>query len=320
MSGRKKILAYSVKITVGLLCAFIIYSKIRFNAGSGELVTQALHNSTSLMLIVLSCCLVPFNWGIESYKWRFITSSVQAISFGKAFQSVLAGVCVGNLAPGRSTEFVGKIMFFDPENRAMATLLHFVNGLFQLLVTISIGILGLLISFSAAGSGRLAWAVFALSLLLLALFILVIARFGWLQQKLFSIKWLQRYKPAHTVQLSKRHIVLLLSASLIRYATFTLQFYLLLLCFGIHAGVAHLLPGIAVYFMLTSVVPMISVAEPAIRAAIALFVFSGGSSDAYALQLVAVSTMLWLINIVLPSIAGYIVILKEKFIIKNMTR
>lgn len=319
MSGRKKILAYSVKITVGLLCAWIIYSRIEFNAGSKDLVMQALRNNASLALIVASCCLMPVNWGIESYKWRLITRTVQAISLGKAFRSVLAGVCVGNLAPGRSTEFVGKVMFFKPENRAVITLLHFVNGLFQLLVTMSIGIFGLLLSFSVAGNGRLAWIVFALALLLVFLFIAVIARFGWLQQKLFSIKYLQRYKPAQAVELSKRYILLLLSASLLRYATFTLQFYLLLLCFGIHTGVANALPGIAVYFMLTSVIPMISIAEPAIRAAVALFVFSG-SGSAYAVQLVAVSTLLWLVNIVLPSIAGYAVILKEKFIIKNIAR
>lgn len=318
MSGRKKILAYSVKITVGVLCAWIIYSRIEFNAGSKELVIGALRNNASLALIVAGCCLMPLNWGIESYKWRLITGTVQSITFGKAYRSVLAGVCVGNLAPGRSTEFVGKVMFFSPENRAVITLLHFVNGLFQLLVTMSIGIFGLLISFSAAGSGRLAWIIFALALLLIALFVLVIIRFSWLQQKLFAIKWLQRYKPAHEFELSRRHILLLLSASLLRYATFTLQFYLLLLCFGIHSGMTYILPGIAVYFMLTSVIPMISIAEPAIRAAIALFVFS--SRTDYAIQLVAVSTLLWLINIVLPSIAGYAVILKEKFIIKNSAR
>lgn len=278
----------------------------------------ALRDNASLALIAASCCLMPVNWGIESYKWRLITGTVQPVSFGKAYKSVLAGVCVGNLAPGRSTEFLGKVMFFDPEYRAVITLLHFVNGLFQLLVTMSVGILGLLISFSAAGGGRFTWIVFALALLLITLFILVIIRFGWLQQKLFSARWLQRYKPAQAVELSKRHILLLLSASLLRYATFTLQFYLLLLCFGIHTGMAHILPGIAVYFMLTSVIPMISVAEPAIRAAIALFVFSNSTN--YALQLVAVSTLLWLINIVLPSIAGYAVILKEKFIIKNSAR
>jgi hypothetical protein len=55
---------------------------------------------------------------------------------------------------------------------------------------------------------------------------------------------------------------------------------------------------------------MISFIEPAIRAAIALFVFNNASDNT--VIVVMSTTFLWIINVVIPSLIGYIIILKEK--------
>ncbi len=55
---------------------------------------------------------------------------------------------------------------------------------------------------------------------------------------------------------------------------------------------------------------MISIIEPAIRAAIALFVFDNANDQT--ITIVLTSTFLWIINVIIPSAIGYIVILKEK--------
>jgi hypothetical protein len=56
---------------------------------------------------------------------------------------------------------------------------------------------------------------------------------------------------------------------------------------------------------------MISILEAAIRAAVALVVFkdTGVSNTALALSSVTV----WIINIIIPSIAGYFILLKQNF-------
>ena len=57
--------------------------------------------------------------------------------------------------------------------------------------------------------------------------------------------------------------------------------------------------------------PMISVIEAPIRAAIALVVFKdAGLSDA---GLALASVLIWLVNIIVPSIFGYLVLLKQNF-------
>ena len=73
--------------------------------------------------------------------------------------------------------------------------------------------------------------------------------------------------------------------------------------------------SIAAYFMLTSLIPMISVIEPAIRAAIALFVFNNTGNNS--VTIVLSSTFIWVINVVIPSVIGYIIILKEKIDFKS---
>jgi hypothetical protein len=60
---------------------------------------------------------------------------------------------------------------------------------------------------------------------------------------------------------------------------------------------------------------MISFIEPAIRAAIALFVFNNTGDNT--IIVVLSSTFVWIINVVVPSSIGYIIILKEKIDFKS---
>ena len=112
------------------------------------------------------------------------------------------------------------------------------------------------------------------------------------------------------IQFSKTLIVKLISLSIVRYLVFTTQFYLIYNALSPQNEVIQIFMSIAAYFMLTSLIPMISVIEPAIRAAIALFVFNNTGSDT--ITIVLTSTFVWIINVVIPSAIGYVIILKEK--------
>ena len=84
-----------------------------------------------------------FYWGIESYKWNIITKQIESVSYTTSLKSVFSGICVGNIAPGRAMEFLAKIMFFKPENRPSVTVLHFINGMFQMLITVTSGLIAI---------------------------------------------------------------------------------------------------------------------------------------------------------------------------------
>ena len=228
-------------------------------------------------------------------------------------KSVYAGLCVGNLAPGRATEFLAKVLFFKPNNRPTITLLHFVNGMFQLSITIVFGLIALIFKFDPGNelsSGQfLLIGIFCM--LLLAFFMLFILKFNSLQKWLFSL--FKKTLSAHSLPYSftKSSVRTLFLFSIIRYAVFTTQFVLILKLFYSGPLNSSIFASVCVYFLLTTILPMISFIEPAIRAAIAVLVFGG--TEINEISLVTTAILVWLINIVLPSIFGYIIIVKEKF-------
>ncbi len=275
--------------------------------------------STPTMYVVIGAVLLlmPVNWGIESLKWKLITTNTEIISYKTALKSVFSGICLGNLAPGRAMEFIAKIYFFKPENKPNITLLHFINGMFQMLITITVGIIA--IAYKANNNKQHNEAVYFIMLfgfVLIVGFCLVIFNVNSIRKKLNFLKWFKKTEHTTLLSFSKQLILQLISLSVIRYVVFTSQFYLIYASFTPNVNFLPTVAGIAAYFMLTSVIPMISVIEPAIRAAIALFVFNNVADNS--ITIVLTSTFLWIINVIVPSLIGYGIILNQKINIKQM--
>ncbi len=228
-------------------------------------------------------------------------------------KSVYSAICVGNLAPARATEFLAKIVFFKLENRPTIALLHFANGMFQLCVTVILGMAALFYKLKNSEfintDHLLLIGGFCLLLLLVCTFFVV--KFdkvqGWL------VKRLRKKMEGNVLpyRFNKVLITKLFLLSLVRYAVFVVQFILIIKLFYAGSLTPQLLASIFVYFLLTTALPMFSVIEAAVRAAIALLVFTGLNIPETTLVIAAV--LLWIINIVVPSIIGYIIIIKEKF-------
>lgn len=315
LSSYKNIITWLVKILIGLGSFAIIYWRLKDDLTPEN--TEALKNSfnTSFAWFLLITCimLVPVNWGIESFKWKLITESIENISFTTAMKSVYSGLCIGNFAPGRATEFLAKVLFFKPDNRPTITILHFANGLFQLSITILAGLAALVLKFDPDnGVSSTQFVLIAiLCALLIALFLLFIFKFNALQNVIFGLFKKSLASKSLPYTFTKNSIAVLFGLSVVRYLVFTTQFVLILKLFyngELNPGV---IASVCVYFLLTTVLPMISFIEPAIRAAIAVLVFGG--TQISEISLVTTAILVWLINIVLPSIIGYIVIVKEKF-------
>lgn len=314
MSIPKKILSRFVKLLVGIGCLAIIWYRLapEFNAANRALLAQQIFSAGGFIALTTALLLIPVNWGIEAYKWKLITAPIQWISYKTATKSVYSGVCLGNLAPGRATEFVAKIIYFKIDNRPKITVLHFVGGMFQLSITIITGFIALLFKLNEFGESA-AWiryAVPASSILLLGLLILSIIKINWILK--FASSRINKNKQLEDFDyhFTPKALLQLFGFSLLRYLVFFTQFFLLLLLFEKKVNLL-LFPGIALYFLITTVIPMISALEAAIRAAVAILVFkdSGISSAALALS----SLMIWLVNIIIPSIAGYIFLIRQNF-------
>ncbi len=296
----------------------MIYSRL---SQIPELSTQLLswlHQPLIIFVLLASFFLMPINWGIESYKWKLITQQVESIPYTTALKSVFMGICLGNIAPGRAMEFLGKIYFFKSENKPSVTILHFINGMFQMLITVLVGIAAIAYKFQLVhSSAQLVYSIIIFGIVLIIFFCLAILNVSTIQRKLKFIKWFKFSDSTQQLSFSKMLLFKLVVLSMLRYFVFSFQFYLVYRVLSLPMPVMQMASSIAVYFMLTSLIPMISFIEPAIRAAIALFVFNQ-VNDSY-ISVVLSATLLWFINVVLPSIIGYLIVLKAKinFNIKN---
>jgi hypothetical protein len=311
VASKKKILTLCAKVAIGFLSFWIIYTRLTDIPQLREQCLAWFSSPSMYLILLLVLVLMPVNWGIESFKWKTVTLQVESISYSTAVKSVFAGICVGNIAPGRAMEFLAKIIFFKYENRPSITILHFINGMFQMLITVTVGIISIVYKLSATTErSNFIYYVLAGGLGLVLFFCWAIFNVSFIQQKLKFIKWFKKMGDTQNIRFSKTLILQLLLLSVIRYFIFTFQFYLIYKALSPDNDILPIFMSIAAYFMLTSLIPMISVIEPAIRAAIALFVFDNAGDNT--VIVVLSSTFVWVINVVIPSAIGYIIILKEK--------
>jgi hypothetical protein len=98
---------------------------------------------------------------------------------------------------------------------------------------------------------------------------------------------------------------------LLRYVVFTTQFYFLLEVFGVRGSFANEILLINMVFFVMTLIPTFALAEIGVRGAVATYFLSKLSVDSLAILNASIS--LWLINLVIPAIAGIIFIFQFRF-------
>ncbi|HXB42192.1 MAG TPA: lysylphosphatidylglycerol synthase domain-containing protein [Bacteroidia bacterium] len=308
MKENRKTIILIIKILIGVACFWLIAQRL-YNSYSSENVQSLKEIFSSGNLLILASLLLLLNWGIEIKKWSVITKPIEKISFGKAWQSVWTGVCIGNLTPGRVGEFAGRILFFSPDVRAKVATSHFVCGITQLIVTIVAGCAGLVFYSSGLNMGTYI-VTLSLEIILLLFLIIILLRINKVITWLLNLSKLKKFN-FEGLSYSRGMLLKLIGLSVIRYFVFSAQFYLLLVACGVHGGFPELAAAISIMYLVLSTIPMISFIEIAVRAYVVVILF--GSFNQNDWQLTAASTLLWFINIAVPSVIGYIFILKNNF-------
>ena len=263
------------------------------------------------------------NWSCEALKWKVLVGHIQKISFLTAFKAILSGLSV-SLAmntPNGAGEYIGRILFVKQGNRLRAITLTFVGSISQLIVTMLLGTIGLFLlrynfysatneafqlSFnivdvvaysSIAFTTFLVGVYFELSVLVKLLEkIPFVKKYSFFIQKLEDFKWQELLK------------VLLISA--VRYSVFVIQYLLLLQVFNVDINIITAFWLITVMFLALAVVPTIALAELGVRGKISIFLF--GIYSANTLGIVFTASTIWLINLVIPALAGSLFILGIK--------
>lgn len=304
----KKRLYSIAKIIISLIAYVYIYFKLKdFNFDFNI-------DTSRIYLLVLAFLFLFDNWGMEAIKWRFLLKKYEKITLFRAYKSVFSGVTSSVFTPNRVGEFVGRIFYISDENKAKAVLSTIVGSYSQILITLAFGTIAFFVSKPIVISNIQINSVnlnilFALITLILLVFFFNISLFSKILAKFnLSDKFQKTFNSLNlysTLDLSK-----ILAFSLLRYLVFTLQFVLVVLFFDIDISLLNITLGLAQFYLVLLIIPTISIAEPGIRGIVALAVFSQYTNNIETI-VIAIS-ILWLINIVVPTILGSILMIFKK--------
>ena len=304
-----------------LVLCWIIWWQLRQQVNFSLLATRLSESmkAQGLFYIPLLVVLMILNWLIESIKWKTAVASVQPVSLVRAFKAVLAGVSISLSLPNRIGEYLGRVLYLEPAQRVRAISVTVVASFSQLIVTILMGVLGLLLARPVMLS-RGGWAIqtwwIAMGIATLVVVLMLLLYFNisflnrWLQQKLMtpSSTWALRFKGwlAALDSCDAAILRVLLSLSMLRYGVFIAQYYLAYQFFGVSFTLHQLFIIVSLTFLTLAAVPTFAAPELALRGAVGIFI-----AKWFTLQTAAVVLsllLIWITNLILPAIIGALLI------------
>lgn len=253
-------------------------------------------------LFLLTCLLIPLNWGIEAFKWQRMIGRIEQLGFLTAFRAVLGGVTVSMFTPNRIGEFAGRVLVLEHDHRVQGAIVTVAQSFSQSLVTLLAGTIALALQTAPEGY-RLA-PLLVLLVTISTFSGLLYFGFGPIAGRLSRFgmlnKWRRQLAPLADYTFRELAIVLLLS--FLRYAVFVFQFYLLLRFFSVGVELPTAVTRIALIYLSGLWIPSFSFTEPLTRAGMAIVLFHDVTLQTE--EVVFATSALWLLNLMLPALAG----------------
>lgn len=322
-STYKRLLNYVAGPVLFVLIGISIYNQVAAQPqldAQWQQLLQRWQQQPGLLAGVLVLMLA--NWGLEARKWQLLVSHALPVPFSRALMGVLAGVSFTMLTPNRTGEFLGRVLSLPDGSRIRAATLTAFSSMSQLVVTLVAGLAGVAYLQHYYHSTPhwqpiLAYALLygsGMALLLLLAVYFNVAGLVRLLQKWPPIGKYTSYLQA-VGELQARELLRYLALSALRYAVFLWQYYLVFALCDVKLTIWQAAAGTASLFLILAVVPSVSLAELGIRGKASLFVFGllGGST----LGILAATGLVWLINIILPAVAGSLILLSVKLFNKT---
>ena len=310
----KKYLSIIIKIVIVFFSFYFIYQQLVENKSFEELDISVLidtvkKNKVYLVGVILMMFL---NWLVEALKWRYMISKIENISIMTAYRAVFTGITVSTFTPNRIGEYGGRVFCLEKGDRIKAVFITVLCSMSQLLVTILYGSISLFILFDEILIDKTFLSVSLL--ILLNLFLLFsyfnISHIVNFLGKFKLIKSFKKYLEV-LVMYNYKDLIIAFIYSNTRYFIFSLQFIILLHVFGINISFMDAILSVMLIFFFITITPTITIAEIGVRGSVAIFVLGLFSSNDIAI--LSSTTLLWLINLIIPAIIGSFFIFSLKF-------
>jgi hypothetical protein len=278
------------------------------------MLTQTLQQK-GMGLLSFTVLLMLLNWSLEALKWQQLVNHLMPIRWSKALLGVLAGVSFTMLTPNRMGEFLGRLLYMPDGSRMKAAMLTAMSSMSQLMVTMAAGIAGV---WYLQQNNNAQWPVLLTNVLLYGSLLMLLLTTVIYFNAGGIIRLVEKWPPfskyatfIHAVgEINSWELLKILSIAALRYVVFLVQYGLVFSALDIEIGWINLVAGTAAMFLMLAVIPSVSLAELGIRGKISLYVF--GIFSANSLGILVASGVIWLINIILPALAGSLILLGVK--------
>jgi hypothetical protein len=326
----RKTLDIATRLVIATLALSYILFRIKtLPSGQGTTFFESvIAGENAIPITVMLFLLMLINWGIESLKWRLLIRQVEEVNVRTAFKAILGGLAVSIFTPNRVGEFFGRVFTLKKTDPLKAILLTIVGSFSQLLVTVVTGTAAYVIfapKYLPTVIYESTWIVngFSLTLSIISL-VMVFAFFNISVLHRVSIlipaKYTERLRSSIDSMADCPRPLLLktLMLSTLRYLVFSTQFYLAIRLMELNFTISQCLLVIPVIYLLLAAIPTVALTEIGVRGSVSVFLFGlffgtkGLDSDA-TLAVVSASTLIWIINIAVPSLAGVMVVFRLKF-------
>ena len=298
-----------VKIAILFFVLIFLYKELQSSWSKGDLINLLSHKF-NYDLISLIVALIPFNWGLESLKWKVLTSSLVKQSFLTCFKAVLTGLSLNQVAPMNFGDIVGRVAHLNTKQKAQGVGLLMLGSALQLSVTLFFGILGIYFIVANQIKGwndELGFILGAVVLGVICISAVVIFKNRFLARVSPLIgKYLTALKQLTSSQITQAALL-----SVLRYLVFSMQFIIALYLFEISLPMTTLLAGVTWIFLVKTVVPSLNLlSDLGLREFSALYFFA--FYDVPEISVAAATLLIWLLNVILPSVFGAFFILGIK--------
>lgn len=316
----KIILNYVVGPLLFCLLAYSIYHQIQRQPNWKDSFLQIVRafDSTDIWKLMAVCFFMLLNWGLEARKWQLVIRRIQPISWIQALKAIFTGTTLAFFTPNRMGEYIGRVLYIEEGKRIKAVSLTIVCSMAQLLVTIVLGIAGVifirqeLLIKEGPGSSVIFWMnlVLYISIPVAVILTLFYFKLSWVVRWVEKIPFIEKFTNYIRVldNFEASTLLSILSLSVLRYGVFVIQYYWLFDVFKVELNEWQVFWSVSVVFLVLAIVPSIALlTELGVRWQTSIEVIRLFSTNV--VGILATSLAIWMINLVIPALVGSLLIL-----------
>jgi len=270
-------------------------------------------NITSYLIISTVFLLQFLNWGLEAIKFQYIISKKNVINLKQSIIAVYTGNATGLFTPDRLGNFIGRFVYLNRINKKTVIAATMLGNLAQLISTISFAFIALILYVNLDLRIKLPYINPSVILTLISTGLFILAYSFYNPSKIitffYKFRWIGKHKDTFSFlsDFNKKESTIILTLSLLRYCVFIIQFHLLLNAFGLQIELIETIVFSGLLYLFTTFIPSPLMGNLGTRELVALLLLSNYQRPEIAL---IASLIIWLINVIIPSLVGSFILLK----------